>query len=376
MSEVLETTALRLTGRGVGGVQVFQIEGPACSAFLKQHFVAQSHQGTGGLVFGRLQDVGEVVDEVLLLRNEDGAQLSLHGGRALERRFCRLLDSSGITLLSSATAATHLTLWESELRSALQGASSVQAVLFLAAAGEGSLLREVESILQFLRTSSSTHLAAAQSRIESLLSRASFGCALFDPPLVGVFGAPNVGKSTLFNGLLGLDRSLVSGQPGTTRDVVKASTEWSGFPFVLHDTAGLRDAETNTELEGVLRAQRLRERADISLLVVASPEDVSDDLPGDCIGVLNQIDTISDDALQGLKKRHPQWIFTSALEHVGLADLRHRVVFRSVFGGATVRELPCPFTPRQVDVLERALHGLTTDAAAAVTELVQFNTRS
>ena len=65
--------------------------------------------------------------------------------------------------------------------------------------------------------------------------------------LVVLAGRPNVGKSSLFNALLGTERALVTAEPGTTRDTIEAHVEFEGWPIRLADTAGLwarRDSST------------------------------------------------------------------------------------------------------------------------------------
>ncbi len=90
-------------------------------------------------------------------------------------------------------------------------------------------------------------------------------------PRVAIIGRPNVGKSTLFNRLLGEERSIVHDMPGTTRDAIDTVVETPDGPVCFIDTAGLRRpsrTERGTEHHAMLRALRALERADIAILVI------------------------------------------------------------------------------------------------------------
>lgn len=87
---------------------------------------------------------------------------------------------------------------------------------------------------------------------------------------VAILGAPNAGKSSLLNALVGRDAAIVSARAGTTRDVVEARLDLGGVPVTLADTAGLREASEEIEAEGVRRALRRAETADVRLLVFAA----------------------------------------------------------------------------------------------------------
>ena len=89
-----------------------------------------------------------------------------------------------------------------------------------------------------------------------------------DTITVAILGPPNVGKSTLFNALLGEDRAIVTTRPGTTRDEISETILLEGIRMSLVDTAGLRETEDPAERQGVERARRAVERAQALIYVV------------------------------------------------------------------------------------------------------------
>ncbi len=92
---------------------------------------------------------------------------------------------------------------------------------------------------------------------------------------VAIVGKPNVGKSSLLNALLGTDRAIVSDVQGTTRDTLSESVNYRDIRFNFVDTAGLRDSSDKIEMEGVKRAKRAADSADVVLHVTDDPDDRS-----------------------------------------------------------------------------------------------------
>jgi GTPase len=98
------------------------------------------------------------------------------------------------------------------------------------------------------------------------------------PPRVAIVGRPNVGKSTLFNRLVGADRSVVHDMPGTTRDAIDTLVETEDGPIVFVDTAGMRKRgkiDDSAEYYSLVRALRAIDDADIALLVIDADDGVT-----------------------------------------------------------------------------------------------------
>lgn len=108
--------------------------------------------------------------------------------------------------------------------------------------------------------------------VNRMLDTSGKGGRLRDGPRVIIVGRPNVGKSSLLNGLLGADRAIVTNVPGTTRDVIEESVVWDGFMLTLVDTAGLRETDDVVEQEGIKRTRSAIEQGDLILYVIDASE--------------------------------------------------------------------------------------------------------
>jgi len=112
-----------------------------------------------------------------------------------------------------------------------------------------------------------TGIETALQSLRQLHQRAELGRHLTKPWQVVLTGLPNVGKSTLINALVGYQRAIVHNSPGTTRDVVTATTVLDGWPIELADTAGLREGGGTIEQEGIARTRAQLAQADLVVIV-------------------------------------------------------------------------------------------------------------
>jgi tRNA modification GTPase len=111
-------------------------------------------------------------------------------------------------------------------------------------------------------------LADIAARFERIGCAATQGRALSEGLTVVIAGRPNAGKSSLLNALAGHDAAIVTGIPGTTRDLLREQIVIDGLPIHVIDTAGLRDSRDVIEEEGIRRARAEMRRADLVLYVI------------------------------------------------------------------------------------------------------------
>ena len=113
-----------------------------------------------------------------------------------------------------------------------------------------------------------TAIAGVDRALAGLLRGAAYARAVREGVRVPLVGRPNVGKSSLFNALLGESRAIVTDVPGTTRDRVSEAVELAGIRVTLSDTAGLRDTDDAVESIGVARARESLAGCAVALWVV------------------------------------------------------------------------------------------------------------
>lgn len=325
-----ETIAAIATPPGKGAVGIIRLSGEDALKVAAQIWRGKSPLSmTGGqFTHGQIVDLetGELLDDALLLvfrspnsyTGQDACELQTHGSRAVLRKVLHALLAAGVraaepgefTLraylngrMDLAQAEAVLSLVESESdaarRQALRGLSKE---LSQRIAGISArlldLLAHIQALLDYPEEGVEPHAAGhvlrqALDQIDTLLKGAKAGKLISQGARLAIVGAPNAGKSSLLNALLGYERAIVAPVAGTTRDYLEAPLEISGVPLVAVDTAGVRETDDPVERAGVERALAVAREADIVLYLAdqSCARTQAPDLPWDrTIKVATKVD--------------------------------------------------------------------------------------
>jgi tRNA modification GTPase len=219
------------------------------------------------------------------------------------------------------------------------------------------------------RAGVASELNAIVARIDELLGDAARGRMIREGATVVIAGRTNVGKSSLFNALIGSDRAIVTEVPGTTRDLITERTSIDGLLITLVDTAGSRVTHDVVEREGVSRGSRARQVADLCIVVLDGSAPVTDedravlddtfDRPR--VLAVNKSDLGQQPASDGDRRA----VHVSARTGEGLDALRMAIV-RALCGDRKPgRETAAISNVRHVALLEDARRHLMAAAAAS-----------
>jgi tRNA modification GTPase len=357
-----DTIAAISTPIGEGALAVLRLSGPGALAVLAPVFagaISPEKFVPRRVVFGKIQDAGGKVDDVLVTyfraphsyTGEDVVEISCHGGILVTRRVLDLFLAAGARTANPGEFTQRAFLngkMDLTQAEAVMDLIRAQTELALRAANEqlaGHLGSELTDIRELLLTTLA-HIEAyidfpdeqidpdtgkslldrilkLEDRLDRLLATADQGRVLRHGLRTVIYGAPNVGKSSLLNLLLGYDRAIVSEVPGTTRDTIEEVINVRGIPVRLIDTAGARDSFDLVESEGIRRTQQQVEQADLIIQVVDGsrpPTEVKIFGEGDSVLLLNKCDLGVD----------PQWhrfdgIRFSCKERTGTEDLNQAI---------------------------------------------------
>ncbi len=308
-----ETIAAITTPPGEGAVSVIRISGSGAYELGAAIFSGpvgeyKSHTAHYGNI---LSKEGKTLDSVLVLvmkgprsyTGEDTVEIFCHGGSLVTRRVLERVFEAGARPalpgefsfraymngkldLAQAEAVQQLIAAKSDLaleaaEKQLHGALSQQVVHFQKELTRVAAILEAwidfpEEGLEFASFEAVIgDLSGVCSAMEKLCNTFHEGKMLHDGLSLCLLGAPNVGKSSLMNALLGKERAIVTEVAGTTRDLIEDDLRLGGLHFRLVDTAGIRETDERVEQEGIRRSRAALIEADVVLFLLDASRPVT-----------------------------------------------------------------------------------------------------
>jgi tRNA modification GTPase len=318
------------SGHGTAGVAVIRVSGPRANDVL-------SKIATKPLPKPRIASLRRLhdIDDAIVIwfpgpasfTGEDIVEFHIHGGTAvIDAVFsaisgieeCRMANPGEFTRrafenkkldLTSAEAVADLVAAETteQRRQALAQYDGVLANLYdewrtklteLLANTEVMIDFSDEEIPDDLYLTNKHNILCIKNIISQYIDDKHIGERIRTGFRVAIIGEPNVGKSSLLNKIAGREAAIVSEIKGTTRDIIEVHIQLGGYAVIIADTAGLRETQEEVESEGVRRAQKLAENADLKLVmfdVTNFPKigEISKKyLDDDAIAIFNKVDIL------------------------------------------------------------------------------------
>lgn len=408
-----ETICALATANGIGAIGMIRVSGPEAlklvsSVFSKDLTGRTTHTAHFGTISNQKN---ELIDEVLItvfehgksFTGEESAEITCHGSPYVQQQILHLLTATGCRLaepgeftqraflngkmdLSQAEAVADLI--------ASQSRNSHEIALKQLRGGFSTELKELrEKLIHFAslveleldfgeedvefadRDKLKSLLAEVLKYVRRLSESFELGNAIKEGVPVAIVGAPNTGKSTLLNQLLGDDRAIVSDIAGTTRDVIEETVNIDGIIFRLIDTAGIREGAEEIEAMGIKRSKEKIAQAKIVLCladasvagsvneVEAWTNDLRNQYPmKKIVFVVNKSDLINELPKNGLS--------ISAQDGTNIEELQNHLVERLI-GDFDMANETIVTNARHVEALDRtaesldkALNGLLTGITA------------
>jgi tRNA modification GTPase len=375
MYQLEDTICAIATPAGEGGIGIVRVSGDKAFDISGRLFPPlMTHDKKRQILIGRFQDpaTNEILDEGLVLvmpspnsyTAEDVVEFHAHGSPSLLARMMDLLVGQGARQAEPGEftyrAFIHgrLDMTQAEAVEALvsaKGEAARRQALRQLTGGLASHLEPMEELLKSLYLKVEARLEFSEDGIAPL-DRSKFnlevksvlqgltklsesyeqGKVLRDGLTIALVGPPNVGKSSLLNRILGMDRAIVTPLAGTTRDVVEGEIKLKGVKVRFFDTAGIRESSNVVEEEGIRRSQRVIQEADVVLWVVdaiAYKEGIEQfqalSLPSDRTWIMiNKVDLIEDRGgirVQKMDRPTDRQLFVSCLTGEGFPQLMNLV---------------------------------------------------
>ncbi len=311
-----DTIAAISTALGVGAISIIRVSGPQSIEIVNKIFKGKdlSKCESHTINYGHIVDNDEIIDEVLIMLMkapktftlENIIEINCHGGIATTNKILELLLNNGCRLaepgeftkraflngrigLIEAESVMDIINSETELTrklaiNGIEGKISKliknlrQEIIEILANIEVNIdYPEYEDAIEMTNKILNEKLIYIKDEINKILIKSQNTKILKEGIKIGIFGRPNVGKSSILNRLLEEDKAIVTNIEGTTRDIVDGTFILNGVTIKLIDTAGIRTTNDIVEKIGVEKSKKTLEEVDLIIVVLNNNEELTND---------------------------------------------------------------------------------------------------
>ena len=311
-----DTIAAISTALGVGAISIIRVSGPQSIEIVNKIFKGKdlSKCESHTINYGHIVDNDEIIDEVLIMlmkapktfTRENIIEINCHGGIATINKILELLLNNGCRLaepgeftkraflngrigLIEAESVMDIINSETELTrklaiNGIEGKISKliknlrQEIIEILANIEVNIdYPEYEDAIEMTNKILNEKLIYIKDEINKILIKSQNTKILKEGIKIGIFGRPNVGKSSILNRLLEEDKAIVTNIEGTTRDIVDGTFILNGVTIKLIDTAGIRTTNDIVEKIGVEKSKKTLEEVDLIIVVLNNNEELTND---------------------------------------------------------------------------------------------------
>jgi tRNA modification GTPase len=362
-----DTISAISTPVGVGGISIIRVSGSDSINVVSEHFTSNlSSVKSHTAVFGKFTVDDQIIDEVLITvfkapnsyTGEDVVEISCHGNPFVTNKILeillfktRLADKGEFT--QRAFFNNKIDLIKAEAVSDLLDAKTMVSHRSAIEQLEGSLSNKIKKLLQKLtefRTLLELEIDFSESgdaevnveklkndvadfkqELKNLANSGAEGRILREGLKVSLVGAPNVGKSSIFNRFLETERAIVTPIAGTTRDYLEEAVSLEGYLIRIFDTAGIRSSSDEIEKIGIERSYDIIRSSD-KVLFITVEEENTEELnklkqmidESKIIKILNKSDELKIEEIDKFKKKG--YLICSAVKEEGLREIKDKLL--------------------------------------------------
>lgn len=388
------------TPAGLGGIGIVRMSGKKSSEIIKNFFSVKKKLESHKVYFGKIFEDENIIDTVLVLylqapksfTGEDTIEIHCHGNSYILNKVLELCIKYGARLAKNGEftqraflngkidltqAEAVYDIINSKTSLSLQNANNLL---------EGKLsdkinklrneliktLSHIEAIIDFpdeideepLSTFIPT-ISSVYNEIQKLIKTSEAGQIYREGIKIAIVGKPNVGKSSLLNALLRIERAIVTDIPGTTRDTLEEYLNIKGIPINIIDTAGIRHTEDKIEKIGIEKSKESINKAQLVLFIISAENKKLDEQEIEIIKelnsknkefilIINKIDLSDNFVIPDITENK---IFISAKYDRGIENLENKIV-ELILKNKTDTSLDININNRHKEILLRTIESL------------------